>query len=224
MRRRRCNRANRHGMQANALQPLRQSRRTAPPAAPAATSAPRRPSRREASGDRRSRSRPYREVTLPAGTVLPVDLETAVGSDISRVEQRVDGTPAPRRDGRTASRCCPPGTAVSGHVTAARAPGQGEGARPDRVALHADSTRRATGTTRISTATISRHRAGDEEEGRGSRSARRPPPARSSAASREAGTARRRAPSSAAPPAPATCCRRAARKCASARARTSRSS
>src|SRR4051794_13307494 len=30
-----------------------------------------------------------REVTLPAGTVLPVDLETSVGSDISRVEQPV---------------------------------------------------------------------------------------------------------------------------------------
>src|SRR5215216_631862 len=33
----------------------------------------------------------YREVTLPAGTVLPVDLETAVGSDTSRVEQPVRG-------------------------------------------------------------------------------------------------------------------------------------
>ena len=32
-----------------------------------------------------------REVTLPAGTVLPVTLETAVGSDISRVEQPVEG-------------------------------------------------------------------------------------------------------------------------------------
>ena len=30
-----------------------------------------------------------REVTLPAGTVLPVDLETSIGSDISRVEQPV---------------------------------------------------------------------------------------------------------------------------------------
>ena len=34
----------------------------------------------------------YREVTLPAGTVLPVDLGTTVGSDISRVEQPVEGT------------------------------------------------------------------------------------------------------------------------------------
>src|SRR6187401_2697132 len=32
-----------------------------------------------------------REVTIPAGTVLPVDLETSVGSDISRVEQAVTG-------------------------------------------------------------------------------------------------------------------------------------
>src|SRR5438094_4629943 len=34
---------------------------------------------------------PLREVTLPAGTVLPVALETSVGSDISRVEQPVQG-------------------------------------------------------------------------------------------------------------------------------------
>src|SRR3954462_4512269 len=33
----------------------------------------------------------YREVTLRAGTVLPVDLEPAVGSDTSRVEQPVSG-------------------------------------------------------------------------------------------------------------------------------------
>src|SRR5689334_1601653 len=32
-----------------------------------------------------------REITLPAGTVLPVTLETPVGSDISRVEQPVTG-------------------------------------------------------------------------------------------------------------------------------------
>src|SRR5438094_8833558 len=36
-----------------------------------------------------STSSPSREVTLPRGTVLPVVLDTAVGSDISRVEQPV---------------------------------------------------------------------------------------------------------------------------------------
>ena len=60
----------------------------------------------------------YREVTLPAGTVLPVDLTTRVGSDISNVEDAVRGTL--RRpvviDGVQAF---PTGTAVVGHVTAA---------------------------------------------------------------------------------------------------------
>ncbi len=34
----------------------------------------------------------YREVTIPAGTTLSVRLRTAIGSDTSRPEQRVDGT------------------------------------------------------------------------------------------------------------------------------------
>ena len=60
----------------------------------------------------------YREVTLPAGTVLPVELTTRVGSEISSVEDTVRGTL--RRpvvvDGVQAF---PTGTAVVGHVTAA---------------------------------------------------------------------------------------------------------
>lgn len=34
----------------------------------------------------------YRDVTIPAGTALSVRLRTAIGSDTSRPEQRVDGT------------------------------------------------------------------------------------------------------------------------------------
>jgi len=67
-----------------------------------------------------------RTVTLPAGTVLPVTLETGVGSDISRVEQPVEGRlrRAVTRDG---IEVLPAGTELKGHVTAARRPGRVKG-------------------------------------------------------------------------------------------------
>ena len=60
----------------------------------------------------------YREVTIPAGTLLPLDLQTGVGSDTSRVEDPVRATlrRAVTVEGVTA---LPAGTAVRGHVTAA---------------------------------------------------------------------------------------------------------
>lgn len=60
----------------------------------------------------------YREVVIPAGTVLAVDLDTAVASDTSRVEDAVRGTlrRAVTVDGVQA---LPAGTTVIGHVTAA---------------------------------------------------------------------------------------------------------
>ena len=96
----------------------------------------------------------YREVTLPAGTVLPVDLETAVGSDTSRVEQPVQGRlrRAVTTDGVEA---LPAGTAISGYVTAAERPGRVKG----RSLIAFRFTQLDTpgeGTSRISTATISR--------------------------------------------------------------------
>ena len=68
----------------------------------------------------------YREVTLPAGTVLPVDLETSVGSDISRVEQPVTGR-LRRAVTVGGAEVLPAGTVVSGHVTAAQRPGKVKG-------------------------------------------------------------------------------------------------
>jgi hypothetical protein len=64
------------------------------------------------------RAAEYREVTLPAGTVLPVELTTSVGSDSSSIEDSVRGTlrRAVTIDGVQAF---PAGTPVSGHVTAA---------------------------------------------------------------------------------------------------------
>jgi hypothetical protein len=58
----------------------------------------------------------YREITIPSGTVLPVDLQTAVGSDTSRVEDPVRGT---LRRAVTVGgvQVLPAGTVVTGHVT-----------------------------------------------------------------------------------------------------------
>jgi hypothetical protein len=68
----------------------------------------------------------YREVTIPAGTVLPVDLETSVGSDTSRVEQPVRG--ALRRSLVIhGTQVLPVGTPVFGHVTRAERPGKVKG-------------------------------------------------------------------------------------------------
>jgi hypothetical protein len=58
----------------------------------------------------------FREVTLPAGTVLPVTLSSAVGSDTSRVEDPVRAT-VRRAVTVRGVQVVPAGTAVRGHVT-----------------------------------------------------------------------------------------------------------
>ena len=68
----------------------------------------------------------YRELTLPSGTALTVQLTSTVGSDTSRVEDPVRGTlrNAVRIDGFEA---LPVGTAVLGHVTRAEPAGKVKG-------------------------------------------------------------------------------------------------
>lgn len=68
----------------------------------------------------------YREVVIPAGTVLPVRLDTSVGSDISGVEQPVSAHLARAIviDGVTA---IPAGSTVTGTVTNVRRPGKVKG-------------------------------------------------------------------------------------------------
>ena len=95
-----------------------------------------------------------REITIPAGTVLPVDLETSVGSDISRVEQPVHGR-LRRAITINGVEALPAGTAVSGHVTAAQRPGKVKGRGYIAMRFTSLDTPGA-GTTRISTATVSR--------------------------------------------------------------------
>jgi hypothetical protein len=96
----------------------------------------------------------YREVTLPAGTVLPVDLETSVGSDISRVEQPVHGR-LRRAIVAHGVEVIPAGAAISGHVTAAERPGKVKGRGYVAFRFTQLDTPGA-GTSRISTALISR--------------------------------------------------------------------
>jgi hypothetical protein len=101
-------------------------------------------------------SRPeYRELTLPAGTTLPVVLTAMVGSDTSRVEDAVHGKlrRAVHIEGLQA---LPAGTTLSGHVTTARPAGKVKGRaaigfRFNTIDLPGDGAREA-----IRTATYSR--------------------------------------------------------------------
>jgi hypothetical protein len=69
-----------------------------------------------AAGDPYSPSRAYREVTIPAGTILPVELRTTVASDASHVEEAVRGTLRRTVSVRGTS-VLPAGTVLLGHVT-----------------------------------------------------------------------------------------------------------
>jgi hypothetical protein len=104
--------------------------------------------------ERRAATTAYREVTLPAGTVLPVDLETSVGSDISRVEQPVHGR-LRRAIVAHGVEVIPAGAAISGHVTAAQRPGKVKG-RGYVAFRFTELDTPGAGTSRISTAQISR--------------------------------------------------------------------
>ena len=98
---------------------------TAPPSAdPLAVNAASGPSPKEGTGTAGTPATPlphlpeYREVTLPAGTVLPVELTTAVASDSSQVEDAVRGR-LRRAVTVQGVQAFPAGSAVSGVVTAA---------------------------------------------------------------------------------------------------------
>jgi hypothetical protein len=107
---------------ANAVRPVATSGETSP----APTSAPVNSEGASVGRPAATTAATVREITLPAGTVLPVALETSVGSDISRVEQPVQGR-LRRAVVLHGVEVLPAGTAVSGHVTAARRPGKVKG-------------------------------------------------------------------------------------------------
>ena len=97
----------------------------------------------------------FREVTLPSGTVLPVDLETAVGSDTSRVEDSVSGR-LRRAVSVGGAEVLPAGTVVRGHVTAAERPGKVKGRGAISIRFTQIDPPGPAGRTAMSTATISR--------------------------------------------------------------------
>ena len=96
----------------------------------------------------------YHDVTLPAGTVLPVALETSVGSDISKVERPVTGR-LRRAVTVAGAEVLPAGTVVSGHVTTAQRPGKVKGRGLIAMRFTKLDTPGA-GATEIKTATVSR--------------------------------------------------------------------
>jgi hypothetical protein len=76
-----------------------------------------------AAGDRKP---VYREITIPAGTTLPLTLRSAVGSDTSNVEDQVRATlRSPIR--AQGVEALPAGTAFVGHVTDAERSGRVKG-------------------------------------------------------------------------------------------------
>jgi hypothetical protein len=108
----------------------------------------------------------YREITIPAGTVLPLVLRSSVGSDISAIEDTVRAeTRAPVVVKGT--NAIPAGSAVIGSVTSARRSGRVKGrasvafrfhtveARDQRYSISTGTVaRRAPGTKKRDAATI----------------------------------------------------------------------
>lgn len=141
--------------------------RTAAPAAPA-TSAPN-PTAPPATVDAspapaavtptadaaKERATAIREVTIPAGTVLPLTLATAVGSDTSSVEDPVRATV---RRGVTVEgvEVLPAGTVVTGHVTSAQRSARVKGRAQVAFRFTQVDLPGAGGRTQIRTASVSR--------------------------------------------------------------------
>jgi hypothetical protein len=97
----------------------------------------------------------WREVILPAGTTLPVTLDTSVGTDTSRVEDRVTAhlTKAVIVEGVTA---LPEGTSVSGVVTDATRAGKVEGTSRLALRFHSLTPAKTDERYEIATSTVAR--------------------------------------------------------------------
>jgi len=97
----------------------------------------------------------WRDVVLPAGTTLPVALDTAVGSDTSRIEDSVSAhlTKAVVVEGVTA---LPEGTSVSGVVTDATRAGKVQGTSRLALRFHSLSPAQSDARYDIQTSTVAR--------------------------------------------------------------------
>jgi len=96
-----------------------------------------------------------REITIPAGTIIPVTLDTSIGSDISRVEQAVSAhvTRPVVIDGHTA---LPAGSHVGGVVMDATRSGKVKGLAHVAVRFNSLTPGRDGSKYRIATTTIGR--------------------------------------------------------------------
>ena len=119
--------------------------------APARQSAPA-PSVEPASPAAATAAAEDREITIPAGTILHVTLDTPVGSDISRIDQPVKGALRSAVVVRGVE-VLPAGTSVLGHVTAARRPGRVKG-RGYVAMRFTNVDTPGEGTTKIATAAV----------------------------------------------------------------------
>jgi hypothetical protein len=143
--------------------------RAVPPAPPSAikddaAAAPSGTKRAAASESSSEASAPaYREVTVPAGTVLPLDLKSSVASDTSSVEDRVTAT-LRRRVMVGGTEAIPAGSTVIGHVTDAKRSARVKGRariafRFTELDLPGDGNR-----VRISTGTVARQAAATKQK------------------------------------------------------------
>jgi hypothetical protein len=129
----------------------------AAPAAPAPPAAPQ-PDDKADTGKKPTAARnvpEYREVTIPAGTTLALELKSAVASDTSKVEDQVRAalrSPV-SVDGVQA---LPVGTAVLGHVTSAERSGKVKGRASIAFRFNTIDLPGEGGRESISTATVSR--------------------------------------------------------------------
>lgn len=111
--------------------------------------------KKDAAGGKMSDAPQWREVVLPAGTTLPVALDTSVGSDTSRVEDRVTAhiTKAIVVEGVTALL---EGSSVSGVVTDATRAGKVSGTSRVAVRFHSLTPAQTDERYDIATSTVAR--------------------------------------------------------------------
>lgn len=102
-----------------------------------------------------SRTREYREITIPAGTTLAVALTSAVGSDTSRLEDQVRGK-LQRGVHVGGAEALPAGSALVGHVTGAHPSGKVKGRASIAFRFNTIDLPGEGGREKISTATYSR--------------------------------------------------------------------
>lgn len=144
--------------------PIEDTKKEPAPAVPAAPAPPAAPQPNDKAGTDKDADRKdaaarkvaeYREVTIPAGTVLPLELKTAVASDTSKVEDQVR---ASLRSPITIDgvQALPAGTTVLGHVTSAERSGKVKGRASVAFRFNTIDLPGEGGRESISTASVSR--------------------------------------------------------------------